>query len=60
MQVVADILGRRIDFMGDSGGELADRFELVGMAKLYFEQQAVADVRAGDQQAFSSVARGND
>ena len=34
--IVADVLNRRIDFMGDAGRQLTDRFELLRMCRAVF------------------------
>ena len=36
--VVADVLGGRVDLVGDAGGQMADGFQFLGLAKLDFHQ----------------------
>jgi len=43
-QVVGDKLGRRVDFMGDTGGELADTFQLLSVTQLAFKLASFGDL----------------
>ena len=42
-QVVAHVLGRSIDFVRDTGGKLADGFELLGLAKIVLKAIALLE-----------------
>ena len=51
-RIVAHVLCRRVDFMGDACGELADGFELLRLAQLTFEDLVLGDIGTQDQEPF--------
>jgi len=44
MDAVPDVLGWRVDLVGNTGGELTNRFELARLSQLGLELLAVGDV----------------
>ena len=60
MQVVADVLGRGVDLVGDAGGELAYGFEFLGHSQLAFQGLARAGVEDDLEKPQLSPAHGRD
>ena len=49
--VVAHVLGRRVDLVGDTRGQLADAPQLLGLGELFFQVLALRDVGADNGEA---------
>jgi len=50
VEIVADVLEGRVDFVGDSGGERAHGFHFESVAEFDFHAALLADVEAGDDE----------
>ena len=49
MQVVADELHRRVDLVGDAGGKLAERLQLLRLAQIHFQLALLAQIDGDDE-----------
>ena len=57
--IVADILGRGVDLVRDSGGQLPDGFQLLGLRQLGLQHPPLGDIRERDHGAAADPAPGD-
>src|SRR5438034_579658 len=53
--IIANVLGRRIDLVGDASGELADGFQLLRLAELTLQYFLLGQVHGDPDQAHRSA-----